>query len=397
MQLQPGVSFHDGTPANAEAVRNILQAQLPRDLGPAFDDINQIRAVSGNDLEFSLRRPSTFLLERLDTQIQRPGLGGIGTGPFFIANSETNSIELRANDHYFGGKPSIDRITIRPYTSVRAAWADLLRGQVDMLYDVGVDSLDSLESSNDVRIFTFLRGYAYMLLLNVRKPYLADPDVRRALNAAIDRDELVRTVLRGHGVAAVGPVWPQHWAYRPDLPKLEYNPRSLASRLGQRRLRCIMFEPAHERIALAVQRQLQAIGVNLDVELLTDDKMVAQRLAAGDFDAFLSDFPQGPPLVRPYLFWYSGAPFNYGKFSSAEVDAALDTIRHARDDATYRNGVAAFQRAVVADPPAIFLAWRERARVVSRRFQVPVERGTDILPVLHLWRPATEEKTARVD
>jgi ABC-type transport system substrate-binding protein len=158
-----------------------------------------------------------------------------------------------------------------------------------------------------------------------------------------------------------------------------------------------MFEPAHERIALAVQRQLQAIGVNLDVELLTDDKMVAQRLAAGDFDAFLSDFPQGPPLVRPYLFWYSGAPFNYGKFSSAEVDAALDTIRHARDDATYRNGVAAFQRAVVADPPAIFLAWRERARVVSRRFQVPVERGTDILPVLHLWRPATEEKTARVD
>jgi peptide/nickel transport system substrate-binding protein len=369
-------------------------------MGPAFADIDEIRAVSNDTIEVSLKQRSAFLLEALDVQVQQPNPAQNGqlngTGPFSIVG-RSGEAEMLANERYFAGKPLIDRVIIKPYTSVRSAWADLLRGQVDMLYDVGVDSLDSLESSSEVRVFTFQRGFAYMLLLNVSKPYLADPAVRRGLNAAIDRDELVRTVLRGHGTPAVGAVWPRHWAYSSDLPRFEYAPRSLAAQLGQRRLKCVMFEPSHERIALAVQRQLQAVGVNLDIEVVTDDKVVQQRLATGDFDAFLSDFPQGPPLVRPFLFWDSKGPFNYGRFSSAAVDSALDTIRHAADDDAYKNGVALFQRAIVADPPAIFLAWRERARAVSTRFDVPVERDTDILTALHLWRPAADERLAKRD
>ena len=65
---------------------------------------------------------------------------------------------MRANASYYGGKVAIDRIVIKPYTSVRSAWADMLRRQVDMLYDVGVDALDSLESSSDVKVFTFRTG-----------------------------------------------------------------------------------------------------------------------------------------------------------------------------------------------------------------------------------------------
>jgi hypothetical protein len=49
--------------------------------------------------------------------------------------------------------------------------------------------------------------------------------------------------------------------------------------------------------------------------------------------------------------------------------------------------VAALQRAIVDDPPAIFLAWSQRARAVSTRFHVPVEPGRDILSTLRLWRP----------
>ena len=59
----------------------------------------------------------------------------------------------------------------------------MLRGQVDMLFDVGIDALDSLQSSNDVGVYTFQRGYAYMLLLNTQRPALRDPAFRRALNS----------------------------------------------------------------------------------------------------------------------------------------------------------------------------------------------------------------------
>ena len=395
IRLHPQVTFHDGTPVNAHVLQRILQDQLPQNLGPAFEDVKEIRAISDRDIEFSLRRRSTFLLERLDFQIQRAGGSAlIGTGPFSVADQENDEIEMRANRAYFAATPAIDRIVIKPYTSIRAAWADMLRGQVDMLYDVGVDALDSLEASRDVKVFTFQRGYAYVLLLNLGNPYLRDADFRRRLNAAVDRDELVRDVLRGHGTPASGPVWPHHWAYTSELPQFQYQPRPVPVSVARRRLKCIFNEPSYERLALVVQRQLQAVGVDLELELVTDSRVFGRRLEAGDFDAFLTDINSGPPLVRPFLFWYTGAPFNLGKFSSKSVDAALDAIRHAADDAAYKAGVAAFQRAIVDDPPAIFLAWRERARAVSTRFLVPAEPGTDILTALHLWRPATGERLA---
>jgi ABC-type transport system substrate-binding protein len=384
-------TFHSGKPADAESIRRILQAQLPAALGPAVVDIADIRATSDHELQFSLRRRSTFLLERLDVAIHELASDLSGTGPFLVGNSETNQVEMKANDGYYGGKPLIDRVTLMPYTSVRSAWADLLRGKVDMLYDVGVDALDSLQSSNDVKIFTFQRGYAYLLLLNVRRPYLADAGFRRELNAAIDRDALIADGLRGHGTPALGAVWPYHWAYSPDMPQFSYRPRRLTSELSGRRLKLLFGEKSLERLALVIQRQLQAISVETELELVPGEQVVA-RLQAGDFDAVLSDYIQGPNLVRPYLFWHSGAPYNFGHYSNSRADAALDAIRHAADDTAYKAGVTAFQRAIIDDPPAVFLAWRERARAVSNHFQVPAEPQDDVLASLHLWRPVAGER-----
>jgi hypothetical protein len=72
---------------------------------------------------------------------------------------------------------------------------------------------------------------------------------------------------------------------------------------------------------------------------------------------------------------------------SRSQDDALDAIRHAKSDDEYAAGVRGFQQAILDDPPAIFLAWDERARAVSRRFEVPAEPGVDILGTLRSWRP----------
>jgi peptide/nickel transport system substrate-binding protein len=386
--LRPPAMFHDGTPVTAEIVRTALLKSLPQAMGPAYEDVSAIHVVDSHTIEFSLNRPCTFLLDALDVHIQKPGEVLVGTGPFMVSTGEDQA-EMRANERYYGGRPSIDRIDIVPYASVRGAWADLLRGQVDVLYDVGVEALDFLESSNAIRVFTFQRGYAFMMLLNVRKPIVNDSAFRRELNAALNREALVQDVFRGRGTPAKGAVWPQHWAYSADLPKFEYQPQPPAKTSRPRRLKCLFVDPSHERLALALQRQLQAVGIELILEAVPADQIIA-RLQADDFDAFLADFVQGPNLGRPYLFWHGGGPLNYGHFSSTQVDAALDSIRHSADDEAYKAGVAAFQRAIVDDPPAIFIAWRERARAVSRRFDVPIEPGADVFASLHLWRPAVD-------
>jgi peptide/nickel transport system substrate-binding protein len=146
-------------------------------------------------------------------------------------------------------------------------------------------------------------------------------------------------------------------------------------------------------MALFVQQQLRAAGIDVRLELTTVDEGLA-RVSKGDFDAWLADVGIGPGFLRQNLFWHSGGPFNWGRYSNPRVDEALDAIRHASDESQYRSAVAAFQSAMVDDPPAIFLAWSERARAVSARFDVYQEPGRDILNTLRLWRPANVERVA---
>lgn len=388
LHLRSNVQFHNGRPLTAHVLARFLSDQLPLYMGSLWEDVAAIRAVSDNDLEFVLKKRSTFLLESLDVPIEEPETHA-GTGAFKITTAG-DSIELLANSDYYDGKPAIDRIAVKTYPSTRSAWADLLRDQVDMLYEVGIDALDSLQRSNNVKIFIQQRSYAYVLLLNVHKPGLTDSAIRRQLNDGIDRDALVAEVLNGHGRPADGPVWPSHWAYDSQLPKFSYQPVPLKKPLI---LTCLFAEPSLERLAVTVQKQLAAIGVDLRLKSLPLDETFA-RVQAGDFDVLLADAIAGPSMVRPYWFWHTGGPYNWGKFSSVPVDAALDSIRRAPDDAAYKAGVAAFQQAIVNDPPAIFLAWSERARAVSTRFDVPVEPGRDILSTLRLWHPIGEPRAA---
>jgi hypothetical protein len=95
-----------------------------------------------------------------------------------------------------------------------------------------------------------------------------------------------------------------------------------------------------------------------------------------------------------YRHWYSRIAPAPKPIASQAVDDALDRIRHAASDEQYRSGVSAFQQAMLDDPPAIFIAWGERARAVSKRFAVTApDKQRDILNTLRLWRPNTTQQT----
>jgi ABC-type transport system substrate-binding protein len=155
----------------------------------------------------------------------------------------------------------------------------------------------------------------------------------------------------------------------------------------------VVADAALERLALTLQQQLQRIGVDLRCSLMSLDDAVG-RVRRGDFDVFLADFQMGPTLLQPYRTWATGAPRNMGGYSSPKVDAAFDQINASANEDEYRSGVAALQRAIYDDPPAIFIAWSERARAVSTRFDVPIEPGRDILGTLRQWKPVPEPALA---
>jgi peptide/nickel transport system substrate-binding protein len=283
----------------------------------------------------------------------------------------------------------------------------MLRDRIDMLYEVGTDALDSLVGSNNISLFTFTRHYQYTLAFNPRAATLRSREIRRALNWAVDRPEIVRAALNQHGVASSGPLAAGYWALDRAAPKFDYQvdraTELLAAGRGAKgsrspvRFTCLFSPDAvTERVALELRRQLQKIGVDMSVEEVSQDQ-VMQRSANGQYDALLFEILSGPTLFRPYLVWHSTSPFNFGHFGNATVDAALDRARRAPSEALYRTAVLDLQKAFIDDPPAIFLAWTVRARAVSKRFDVPAEEGRDVLSTVRMWKPATAVERANAN
>ena len=149
-------------PSRQAVVVPILQETLPRVMGTAFDDVDEIIAVDDAQIRFALRRPSPLVIEALETTIQKPGKDGVGHRARSFRRQAAS--ELTANPDYYLGRPTIDRILLTSYPSVRAAWAELLRGNLDMLYEVNMDALDSLQASSNVSVFSFVRHYQYMII-----------------------------------------------------------------------------------------------------------------------------------------------------------------------------------------------------------------------------------------
>jgi peptide/nickel transport system substrate-binding protein len=410
--LRRGVQFHDGTPVNAERIAASLNTILAQKgtiaLRPGLLDVTNISATDESTLTIALKNPSSFLIDELDIHLGAhgpPGPESAGTGLFRITSIDSSQTTLEANERYYLGAPAIKQITLRAYPTLRTAWAALMRGEIDMVSEVAHDALEFV-SNDSVATYSFLRNYMYVIAFNSRRPQFRDAAVRRALNAAVDRAELIRSVLKGRGIPATGPLWPRHWAVDGSVPGFTFDPAVATSTLDAAgvkapapgsgghlpaRLRFVCLVPQNfavvERLALAVQKQLYDVGVDMQVEAVSPDNYNV-RIRNGNFDAVFVDLIGGPTFARPYQFWRSPGELkglNVFGYHNSEADRWLDALRFAPDEAAIRSAATQAQRVMRDDPPALFLIWNERTRAISRRFNVPGDGSRDPLYTLRMW------------
>jgi peptide/nickel transport system substrate-binding protein len=255
-----------------------------------------------------------------------------------------------------------------------------------MLYEVGADALESLTGATDVSVYTFVRHYQLFLIFNTEVRAFSEAGVRRAMSLAIDRDEVIAEGLNGHGLRSSGPVWPNYWAFPSASSTMPSDSLRAAGTLSPLKLKFVcLVPPEFERVALVLKRQLEAVGVEMILQQ-TSWEDLDRNLLNRNFEAVLTDFISGPSLFRVYATWHSRGSLR-ANAGNTRLDPALDRIRFATNDDEYRTAIRLFQEAFIQDPPAVPLAWSQRARAVSRRFDVPVEPGRDILTTLRLWRP----------
>jgi ABC-type transport system substrate-binding protein len=417
--LRANAVFHDGSTVDAAAVKRSLEQSLAgadRDLLPGLQDIDAIEAPSPRELVIRLRNRSTFLLEALTVSVVKTEQGRppVGTGPYVTDSMSPNRITMRAFPSYHQGAPTIASLVWQPYSTARTAWAALMRDEVDFLYEVGPDALEFVQAENSLQVFSSLRYYVYGLVFNSSRPAFRDPRVRRALNYAVDRTAIVEQAFKGRGTVAHAPAWPLHWAFDGSVPGFPYDPARASALLdasapsppaprdgnraapGRLRFTCLLPETfaLWERMALMVQRSLADIGVDMQLEGVSFEEF-NRRIAVGSYDAVLMETIAGLGASRPYVFWRSGSKRNFSGYRSPAVDEALDGIRYAANDREYREAFHGFQLAVMDDPPAIFLAWGQTARAVSRRFDVQPSPGGNVFATINAWRLVPGVRAAR--
>ena len=407
LTLRGNVRFHDGVELSADVVKQALDAART-DLGqlqahPSLGDIRAIEIVDDR-LRIELKQPSALLLDDLGIRIQRgTGERPIGTGPFSLESETAGSMTLVANPSYYQGRPSMDVVTVTAFPTVRTAWAAMMRGEIDFLFDVPVGAREFVEAESSIELFTTERPYAYMVGFNVRGSPFSNTRVRQALNHAVDRRIVIDRALRGDGRAASG-IWPSHWAYSGVERVYRYDP-TLADQLltqagypppshgapnppekmpARLRFTCLVLADASpdEQIALLVQRQLYDIDVDMQVEAL-DARAIRERVTAGAFDAVLVPQNLARTISRLYPYWHSSQPA--ALFGYTAGDGALDALRHAVTRDALADAAASFQSVLYDDPPAIFIAVPQRARAVHRRFDVGATEG-DVMETVWRWK-----------
>lgn len=407
LKVRPGIRFHDSTAVTSAAIAPGIKSAL---IAGLLGRIASVEAEGRDVVVIRLTEPYAFLpedlvhatalrtIEEKDAQGTVVRRQSFGTGPYVVAAESAEHLRLDKFPKHYRGEPALSPIEVKLFPDQRNAWSALMRNEIDVLYEVSRDSLDFVRNESTVNVATFPRPYVYVFAFNSSHPALRDPRVRRAINHAIDRTAIVSGALLGEGEPAVDHIWPRHWAHDATLAPAAYNPREsirlmeeagVPLRLtpgGMRvrlRLKCAVYEP-FAKIALVLQRQLAEVDIDLQLEAfgLRD---LAMRAQSGAYETFLFELASARTLVWPYAWWHSRSPYLKHGYSGA--DDVLDRMRSARSDEELRAATSTFQRRLLEDPPAAFLAWGRMSRAVTERFELPVTEA-DIYHTIPQWKPA---------
>ncbi len=314
----------------------------------------------------------------------------ISNGPFLLKEWRANDrIVFEANEHYFGGKPKLDRIIFRIVPEETVLLSSLRTGEIDLLPYLAPNRLRELGADANLRVLSYPdRGYSF-LAFNLQRPVFQDRRVREAIARAIQRQNLVDVLLNGQGRLIAGPIPPYFWACDTSLPPDLFDPQKANALLdlagwqsrdaagwrkqGNTALEFTMKTNADNKLRsdalVMLQADLAKLGVRAQPELLEFGKLVEDVLQARNFDAVLLSWKTGF-AVDPSPVWHSRAiadGYNLGAYRNASVDSLLTAARLESDRAKAAPLWHAFQRQVVADFPYVFLYTQNNPAVVSQR------------------------------
>ena len=251
--MQEGVTFHDGTPFNADVVKWNIEKRLD----PAVQSpqrnllapiIASIEALDPQHVAFNLTQPSPGIFSLLG---DRPGFmvsptawqklgkdfGGqpVGTGAFkFKEWVRGSQVTLEKNPNYWEkGLPYLDRIVVRDLAGSVVGLQRLLTGEIDYVGELTPSDVVPLERRTDIVLAPIKVGRWYFLQWHVNAAPFDNAKLRLAFAHAIDRRRINEITMRGKGTVSNGPTPEGLWWYDPSIKSFDYDPAKAKALLAE--------------------------------------------------------------------------------------------------------------------------------------------------------------------
>jgi peptide/nickel transport system substrate-binding protein len=404
--LRQDVRFHDGSPLTAEDVKfSIDRARSlagPKTFRTYLKDVDSVQASGATGVVIKTKLPSPTLPDNLslisivsrsvgkdvDEVAFASGKAAIGTGPYkFVAWKHGQNIQLARNEHYWGGKEPWDKVSFEFMPKEPARASALLSGSVDLIDVAPASVADAFKRSGKVELATttsYMLNYLQLDRFRDNSPYVKGPDdkplsknpfndpkVRQALWLGIDRNLIVKNVMRGDAEASAQIVPSGFFGYDPALkpePANVAKARSLLAEAGypagfKLTLHCTNDNYLNDgKVCEALGQMFTQIGIKTAVQSLPAAVFFTRATSGGangepEFSAFMLGIGAvtGESLAPLIAIAHTHDPKtgsganNRGRYSNKDLDALIDTAAKTLDAAAREDGLRSAARLNASD------------------------------------------------
>ncbi|MYL49325.1 ABC transporter substrate-binding protein [Halobacillus litoralis] len=361
-KLREGVTFHNGEPFNADAVKFTFDRLLGEEgaQGPQqanYTSIDNVEVVDEYTVNFNLNEKDPVLLTKLagygavivpPKYIEENGdehfnTNPVGTGPFKMTSYEQDSkAVLEKNEDYWkDGVPKLNKVTFRFIPEASTRLAELQTGEIDVMKRVEISQVESLKDHPSLSIQEVGTPTVYSLRFNTEKEPFDDKRVRQAVNYAIDKDAIIEEILGGYGEKISTFQSELSFGNNPDLKPYPYDPEKAKQLLEEAGVaegtEVDIYIPGNDgnfkEITQVVSYYLEEVGLKANIESVDSNTLISDLIPSGEaghmyrqgWGGWTLDFDN-----TAYLMYHEGEHWN-PSFYDEEVEKLLEAERTTVD------------------------------------------------------------------
>jgi len=389
--LREGVTFHDGEPMNAEAVKGAIENIIEIGAGASYiwDPVDSIDVIDEHTVQFNLFYPAPMDLAAsagYQAWIYNPTAYAehgtewfnegncAGTGPYTIESYDRGTrLIMTRNEDYWGGwsEGQFDKLVFEVVEDPVARQQMVEAGTADFTYELPPDNISSLESRDDLIVYTNQSLMNMLGLMNTQKPPLDNPLVRQALSYTFPYQLVIEGVMGDRAVQSRGAIPSGVWGHSDDLFQYSHDLETAADLLAEAGYPEGGFDLVYTFTTGDLEQQtagemwkaeLAKLGINLEIQGMTWESQWALGQSGSENAQDIYVIYWWPDYVSPMSWMYSMfrteeyTVFNLGYYSNEAFDELIDGADaiSGSDREAATNMFIEAQQILIEDAAAIF-------------------------------------------